>query len=163
MNVFKFTTLLVITLCLFSCGTPLSPNRSETEQNQFKQLLLESLRKEYNQPFKALNFKYEYKTHYPNGACNDCRILKYGTFYFKIIAVNNPSVIINSIIYDNKKESIKALIDSFKKSRLKNIYCGSFSNYWDKHREDKNNATLNKTMKYCNDRGQEKAYNVLAR
>ena len=162
-NLFKITILISFLILLVSCGTPLSPKRSESEQKQFKQLLLQSLEKEYSQPFKILDFKYEYKTHYPNGACNDCRVVKYGTFYFKIKSLANDIIIIDSVIYDNKKESIKTLIDSFKKSRLKTIYCGSFGNYWDKHSDDKNNKALEKTMKYCNDRGQEKAYNVLAR
>jgi hypothetical protein len=158
MSFFKFTILLVISLCLFSCGTPLSPSRSETEQNQLKQEVLQLLEEKYNQPFKVLNFKYEYKNHYPNGACDDCRILKYGTFNFKIKATNNPIITMNFSFNDNKKESINKLIDSFKKNQLTWIYCVSLTKYYDYIIN--NNKTINKKYtkqaeKICNYLGQD--------
>ena len=106
---FRYNLVFVLIVALIGCGTSISPNRTVDEQAQLKQKIMELLEKEYKQTFRLEKFKYEYKTHYPGGACNDCRVLNYGTFYFKVQAIN-PIIIMNLKIEDKSKDSIKKRI-----------------------------------------------------
>jgi hypothetical protein len=117
---------------------------------------------EYHQPFELKSFNYKYDTKYKY-AFLYAKGETSGMYSFKVAAINNPAIISSFHIFDGKEESIKELIDSFKKNRLKTIYCGSFSDYWYKHRKDKDNKALEEMVKYCNYRGQEEEYNVYAR
>jgi hypothetical protein len=162
MKVFKTITLSIALISLFSCSERLSPKRSDAEQQEVKQQVMKLFDDEYHQPFELKSFNYKYDTKYKY-AFLYAKGETSGMYSFKVAAINNPAIISSFHIFDGKEESIKELIDSFKKNRLKTIYCGSFSDYWYKHRKDKGNKALEEMVKYCNYRGQEEEYNVYAR
>jgi len=64
---------------LFDCATQLAPKADEQKQE-----VLNLLEKEYNQPFKIVDYSYD--IHYPAGNCSgdSCKVRKFGTYKFKI-------------------------------------------------------------------------------
>ncbi|AIT08852.1 hypothetical protein LO80_01900 [Candidatus Francisella endociliophora] len=158
----KYLKLILASCLIFfltSCATKLSAKSSSDDQVKVKQEVLQLLEKEYNQKFKLLNFDYKYENHI-NGA-TDCTFIyckgkEYGTYYFKVQAVDNPIIIMNFQIEDI--DSLKASIDYFKKKRLKTIYCSSFGKYWKYHKNDRKNNDLNKAIEFCNKIGQKEDY-----
>lgn len=144
-------------LLLFGCSKRLSPKRTDAEQQQVKQQVMKLLEEQYHQSFKLNDFSYEYETDY-----------KYSFFYvqgetsgqyiFKVKSIDNPIIVMNFVINDNKEESINDLILSFKKNQLNVIYCNAFTNYYsDVVNKDiplqKNYAE--KAEKYCDSRNQD--------
>jgi len=148
-----FTVIFLIVL-LSSCGTQLSPKASKQEQKEVKDKILKLLKDEYNQPFKIIDFNYSYDTHYPNGNCSDCRILKYGIYIFKVEAVNNSILSLKVKLYDNGQN----MIEDFKKTYLDRFYCGALGSYFDdlrmKQIKNPNKADLSRAENLCNSRNQ---------
>lgn len=153
----KYFSLAVILLFLSSCSLEtLSPKASKQEQEQVKQKVLSMLEKEYNQPFKILDFNYDYKFHYKVSFLVVVG-KRYGTYNFKIQAVDNPIIVMKLKLEDSFNKDDSAL-SFFIKRRLNNIYCSSFGNYWKVHKNDKDNKQLEKNIKYCDSRGQKSQY-----
>jgi len=151
----RLANLIFIAFCILvlsSCGTPLAPKATKQEQEQFKQKILNMLEQEYSQPFKVLDFDYSYETHYPKGNCSDCRVLKYGTYTFKIQAIDNPVIVMSFIITDNK--NIKGF-EEFKSHYIKTKYCVALSQLFLQKRQNKvNQINLEKAKQYCDKKGQ---------
>jgi hypothetical protein len=101
-----------------------SSGASYKQQQEVKNQVMKLLEQEYKQPFKLESFKYEYKTHYPNASGN-VPYETFGTYYFKVLAINNPIIAMNFRVIDSddSKESIKPLIDSFEENQLNDLYC----------------------------------------
>ena len=101
--------LICMTLLLANCATKLSPERTESEQQEVKEQVMEALKDYYKQPFKLESFKYEYKTHYPDGSCSGvyCSVVKLGQYILKVQAIDNPIIKFEVVINDKEKESIK--------------------------------------------------------
>lgn len=125
--------LLVI---LSGCVTTLFGGASKQQQQEVKEQIMESLTDYYKQPFKLLDFSYDYGSHSnPSIDCVFlyCKTEDYGIYHFKIQAVDNPIITMKFSIPDGMvKESIKPLIDSFKKSQLNSVYCSAFAGYYGK-------------------------------
>ncbi|MBK2258023.1 hypothetical protein [Francisella philomiragia] len=152
-----YILLVIFSLFLSSCATKMSTEADNAEQQKVKKQVLQLLEEEYNQPFKIESFNYKYETHYPSGNCMDCRIKKYGTYHFQIQAVDNPIIELEFNIDDENKESIKDVVDSFKKDQLKELYCNSLRAYYrasiiDKIKVEQPNTKLGE--KFCSNRGQ---------
>ncbi|WP_035718539.1 hypothetical protein, partial [Francisella sp. W12-1067] len=97
-------------------GNKLSDKATKQQQEQVMQEVMQLLKQEYNQPFKLLNYKYEYKKHYDlGGNCHYCDVVKYGTYYFKIQALDNPIIVMDFRIDDINKSSTNELLEDFKK------------------------------------------------
>lgn len=119
---FKYFSLVVVLLFLSSCGLEtLSPKASKQEQEQVKQKVLSMLEKEYNQPFKILGFNYDYKFHYKVSFLIVVG-KRYGTYDFKIQAINNPIITVDFIISDNGRT-----LQWFKENQLDSMYCSYLS------------------------------------
>ncbi|AIT09004.1 hypothetical protein LO80_02770 [Candidatus Francisella endociliophora] len=177
MRLFKIVFLLSFLISLNSCSTlafapmmgaetvkstfpkKLSEEATKEQQEEVKAQVMKLLEEEYKQPFKLESFDYKYETHVSSNSI-PANYYKYGTYYFKVQAVDNPIIIMDFIIDDDSttKETIKPLITSFKKKQLNTIYCSSFGTYWKEHKNDKNNIALEKTKKYCDARGQTEDY-----
>jgi hypothetical protein len=158
MKIIKVFILIVIALSIVSC----SSGASYKQQQEVKAEVMKLLKQEYKQPFKLLSFEYKYKSH--TNPAMDCVFLyckseKYGTYYFKVKAINNPIIIMDFSINDGlaTKESIKPMIDSFKSKQLKEVYCDAFAGYYGKivdnyGKLEQPYTTI--TTKFCNSRGQ---------
>jgi uncharacterized protein (UPF0297 family) len=160
----KIVALFLILSLTVGCATKLAPKADKQKQEEVKQEVLNLLEKEYNQPFKIVGYSYSYDTHYPAGNCSGdtCKVRKFGTYKFKIQAVNNSIIVLNLKIMDYSFDKYANGLDYFKSSRLAKIYCSSFGDYWKNHKGDKNNNMLEKNIRYCNDRGQKGEYdNIL--
>ncbi|QIV94119.1 hypothetical protein [Allofrancisella frigidaquae] len=156
---------MLLTSCAKSLwlGNKLSDKATKQQQEQVKQEVMQLLKQEYNQPFKLLNYKYEYKKHYDlGGNCHYCDVVKYGTYYFKIQALDNPIIVMNFRIDDIKKSSTNELLEDFKKNLLVNLYCGiGVADYYIKARKEKivvDHKNLEKAEKYCQSRNQQEQY-----
>ena len=131
-----------------------SEKATKEQQQEVKNKVMKLLEEEYKQPFKLESFEYKYEKHHETGGSINVR--EYGTYYFKIRAVDNPAIEIDFNI--NQQKTLKETIGSFKKRRLYKIYCGAFGSYWQDHKNDKDNQALEKTKKYCDDKGQKGQY-----
>ncbi|AIT09655.1 hypothetical protein LO80_06550 [Candidatus Francisella endociliophora] len=153
---FKCSILVIFLLLLSSCSFDISPKATKEQQEQVKNQVMQLLEKEYNQPLKLLDFKYEYEFH------NTYSFLyiifrKYGNYHFRIQAVDNPVIIMDFDFNDGlaTKESIKPLIDSFKKNQLNDLYCTGLSSIYFKQKEKTvDQILLKKAEKYCDRRNQ---------
>lgn len=128
-NFLKVLLIVSLVFSIFGCAEKLSPKRSQSEQQEVKTQVMQLLKEEYKQPFRLEKFNYKYETQYPNASGNKPYVI-YGTFYFKIQAVDNPIILLDFKIDDDKKESIKDVIDSFKKNQLNERYCRGFAAYY---------------------------------
>ncbi|QIV95720.1 hypothetical protein EDC55_1222 [Allofrancisella inopinata] len=165
---FFILTLLLSIMLLTSCakslwlGSKLSDKATKQQQEQVKQEVMELLEKEYNQPFKLLNYKYEYKRHYDlGGNCHYCDVVKYGTYYFNIKAVNNPIIVMDFRIDDMKNSSTNELIEGFKKDQLKYLYCIALAQHYIDEKKlltDKLTDIEVTTNNYCDLRNQKEVY-----
>ncbi|WP_035721769.1 hypothetical protein, partial [Francisella sp. W12-1067] len=137
-------------------GNKLSDKATKQQQEQVKQEVMQLLEKEYNQPFKLLNYKYEYKRHYDlGGNCHYCDVVKYGTYYFKIQAPDNPIIVMDFRIDDMKKSSTNELLEDFKNKKLSTEYCVTLSKiYMYQKQKTVDQSNLERAKKYCNNRGQ---------
>jgi hypothetical protein len=132
----KFSFVIVFLVILSSC-TKLAPKRSEAEQHQVKERVIKLLEQEYKQPFEIESFKYEYKTNYEYSFFY-VKGDTYGTFKFKIKAVDNPIIEMDFEIIDNNElfskyeqnEPVKGLVGWFKKNQLSQLYCTSLRMYY---------------------------------
>ena len=59
----KIIALVLMFGLTVGCATKLAPKASDEKQEAVKQEVLQLLKKEYNQPFKILDFNYDYKFH----------------------------------------------------------------------------------------------------
>ena len=173
MRVLKLTVILFFILFLSACYNgkqsllpeKLSPKASLQEQEIFKKnvgkQLIEMLEQEYQQPFKIINVTYEYRIKWVDRGCRviGCPRKQSGVYTFEIQAVDNPIIVITEKVGDvNVKEWMKNFKED-ERNLLGKEYCLAFSSYWSKHEYDKDNENLEKAIKFCNDRGQEKLYN----
>ncbi|MEY8672820.1 hypothetical protein AB9G22_00325 [Francisella philomiragia] len=146
--------LLVLAFYLSSCS--LFGGASYKEQQEVKSQVMKLLEEEYKQPFKLENFEYKYETHYEYSFFW-INWETYGTYHFQIQAVDNPIIELEFEIKDKNKESIKDVVDSFKKNQLKELYCNSLRAYYrasiiDKIKVEQPNTKLGE--KFCSNRGQ---------
>jgi hypothetical protein len=160
----SFLTLFVTTLV--SCGAyqyttaTKESNEATTEQQQaVKTQVMKLLEEEYQQPFKLKDFSYKYERHWVDSTCqmSFCEMEKYGTYNFKVKAIDNPIITMNFKFDDEKKESIKDVIDSFKKNQLHDRYCRGFASYYLDVMNDRKKIIqpyTEKTEKYCNKKDQ---------
>ena len=169
----KFTKQIILVLfvaTLVSCGayqyttaTKESNEATKEQQEQVKQEVLTLITDEYKQPFKLENFSYKYERHWVDNTCqmSFCKMEKYGTYSFKIKAVDNPIIIVDFKMI--QKDTLKESIDSFKKSRLKTIYCGSLAKHYVSDNIHLNNTKLSenekKANRYCDSINQKEEYN----
>ncbi|AIT09730.1 hypothetical protein LO80_06975 [Candidatus Francisella endociliophora] len=148
----KYFSLAFILFFLSSCSLEtLSPKASKQEQEQVKQEVLSILEKEYNQPFKILDFNYDYKFHYKVSFLVVVG-KRYGTYTFKLRTVNKP-ILSSTIKLTDMQESP---ISNFKELYLKNFYCGTLASYY-KHgklNSSIRNNGVEQVKKYCDERGQ---------
>jgi hypothetical protein len=149
--------MALIALNIASCATAGANNN---QQEQVKNAVLKALEQEYKQPFKILDFNYKYESHSNPHDCVFlyCKTEKYGTYYFKIQAVNNLIIIIDFKMNDGGTEkSIKPLIDFFKKNQLNRAYCDGLESYYDKIKitEKLEEPYTKQAEEYCNNRGQK--------
>ena len=152
----KIIIILFVLSFLTSCSEKLAPKRSISEQLEVKKQVMLALENYYKQPFKLEDFSYKYETDY-----------KYSFFYihgdtsgqyiFKINAVDNPIIKLDFVINDNKKESIKLLINSFKKDKLTWIYCLGLNYYYKdlKATDTLRQPYVEKTEQYCDSTGED--------
>ncbi|WP_035719777.1 hypothetical protein [Francisella sp. W12-1067] len=165
---FFILTLLLSIMLLTSCakslwlGNKLSDKATKQQQEQVMQEVMQLLKQEYNQPFKLLNYKYEYKKHYDlGGNCHYCDVVKYGTYYFKIQALDNPIIVMNFRIDDINKSSTNELIENFKKDQLKYLYCIALAKHYINEKKlltDKLTNIEVTTNNYCDLRNQKEVY-----
>ncbi|AIT08782.1 hypothetical protein LO80_01515 [Candidatus Francisella endociliophora] len=159
MKIFRIATVLILLISLGSCATKLSDKANKDTQEQVKKEVMQSLEEYYKQPFKLEKFNYEYKTDYGDVSGNHPSVT-YGQYSFKVRAMNNPIIITNFYINDgDTKESIKGLIDSFKKNQLNSIYCMGLTKYY--RYVNNNNKILKQPYteqaeKYCDSVGQDR-------
>jgi hypothetical protein len=152
--------IIIMSLCLFllGCATTLAPKANNQEQEKVKQEVLNLLEKEYSQPFKIIDYSYNYGTHYPAGNSTDPRILEYGAYKFKIQAVDKPYVSLGVRIDDDGKD----FMNDFRKTYLPVFYCGALGGYFDdlriNHIKNTNKEELNKAEELCNSRNQSVYY-----
>ncbi|AJI53451.1 hypothetical protein [Francisella philomiragia] len=157
----KFVKTFIISLfCFFLLNC--SSGASYNQQQEVKVEVLKLLEREYKQPFKLEKFKYEYKTHYPNASGN-VPYETFGTYYFKVQAVNNPIVVMDFRINDGlaTKDSINGLIESFKKTQLKDLYCLGLAQHYVNEKKlltDKLTKQELQANEYCDSIGQKKVY-----
>ncbi|AIT09005.1 hypothetical protein LO80_02775 [Candidatus Francisella endociliophora] len=137
-----------------------SEKATKEQQEEVKNQVMKLLEEEYKQPFKLESFEYKYEKHHETGGSINVR--EYGTYYFKIQAIDNPIIELDFVIKDKEtlKDSIKSLIESFKKKDLKRLYCSSLGEYYSKNHAnasfDKN--AFDKNAKYCDERGDSEDY-----
>jgi hypothetical protein len=151
----KIIALFLIFSLTVGCATKLAPKADKQKQEEVKQEVLKLLEKEYNQPFNVLDYKYEYKKDYDlAGNCHYCDIVKYGVYYFKIQAVDNPIIIMNIRVQDTGNG-----LNWFKEYTVKHSYCAKFSDIY----ENKKNYPLKNIQiaeKVCDSRGEGYYKNV---
>jgi len=171
----KFTKQIILVLfvaTLVSCGayqyttaTKESNEATKEQQEQVKQEVLTLITDEYKQPFKLENFSYKYERHWVDNTCqmSFCKMEKYGTYSFKIKAIDNPIIVMNFKINDggSTKESIKPLIDSFKKTQLMDAFCVGLWHHYKDNKISLNSKLTRQELQandYCNDRAQTQDY-----
>ena len=169
----KILTLLLCLSSLSSCSTlafapmlgaetvkstfpeKLSEEATKEQQEEVKTQVMKLLEEEYKQPFKLESFDYKYETHASSHSL-PATYSKYGIYSFKVKAVDNPIIEMNFSVDDNK-DSIKPLIESFKKTQLKERYCRGFAAYYlnvMNNREKIIQPSTKETEKYCDNKGQ---------
>lgn len=153
----KIFLTALIALNVASCATAGANNN---QQDQVKNAVLKALEQKYKQPFKVLDFSYKYESHSNPHDCVFlyCKTEKYGTYYFKIQAVDNPIIIMSFNFTDGSatKESIKPLINSFKKNQLQYAYCDGLYDYYVsavRNKFEVKQPNTDKADKYCNSLG----------
>ncbi|QIV96267.1 hypothetical protein EDC55_10185 [Allofrancisella inopinata] len=161
MKQIQIITLFFLCCFLTSCMTTaatygylersISPKATKEQQQQVKQQVMQLLEKEYKQPFKLESFEYKYQTHNRPGSFD---FAEYGTYYFKIEAVDNPVIVMNFRIDDMKKSSTNELIEGFKNKKLKDLYCGSLESYYLNLETEISQPYANEAEKYCDSRDQ---------
>lgn len=160
MKYFKMMVIFFLLLHLLGCAKRLAPQRTEAEQQYVKQQVMQLLEQEYQQPFQLERFKYEYKTQYPNASGNR-PYTTFGVFTFTVKAVTNPIIKFNFTINDNNEVSVNELIDTFKKSQLKRLYCGiGLVGYYEYINNNNNKKVkepyIEEAEKYCSSIGQNR-------
>lgn len=125
MKLIKLIILTFLVTTLVSCGAyqyttakKESNEATQEQQEQVKTQVIKLLEEEYKQPFKLEDFSYKYERHWVDSSCqmSFCEMEKYGTYYFKVQAINNP-IIMDFKIDDDKKESIKWTILRYRISK----------------------------------------------
>ena len=124
--------------------------RGKEQQQEVKEAIVPILEQKYKQQFKLLSFKYEHKIRFDG---RDLKTTEYGKYHFKIQAVDNPIIILDFDISDfATKDSIKPLIESFKKTQLNDLYCLGLSQYYKKNLDNDTmvkQPNTKKAEKYC--------------
>lgn len=145
MKLFKNLVLALFFVALSSCGAyqyttakKESNKATKEQQQQVKNQVMKLLEEEYKQPFKLEDFSYKYERHWVDSSCqmSFCEMEKYGTYYFKVKAIDNPIILMDFKIDDDKKETVKDVIDSFKKNQLKEVYCVGLIFYYSENIEN---------------------------
>ncbi|QIV94835.1 hypothetical protein [Allofrancisella frigidaquae] len=168
----KIITLLYLSIFLSGCSSvalmsapiigysqrSISPKATKEQQQQVKQEVMQLLEKEYKQPLKLESFEYKYQTHNRPGSFD---FSQYGSYYFKIQALDNPIIVMDFRIDDIKKSSTNELLEDFKKDQLKYLYCIALA----KHYIDEKKLLTDKltnievtTNNYCDLRNQKEVY-----
>lgn len=111
-----------------------TPKASEQQQKDVSEKVIGMLEREYHQPFKIVDYTYEYKGH-SNGAY-DCAFIycqshMYGEYNFNIQSVDNPFITIRLHLSDGS--GIPNMLKNFKEKNLKGEYCSAFGNLFDKN------------------------------
>ncbi|KFJ42525.1 hypothetical protein IBE48_04925 [Francisella philomiragia] len=162
----KILIIIFCILLLSSCtkstliGDKLTDKATEQQQEQVKQEVLKLLEQEYNQPFKIVDYSYEYGTHWKDKTCaiaSMCPKEIYGVYKMKIETIETPNLSLNIRIEDDGKN----FMDDFKKTYVPIFYCGALGSYYDDLRINKskvNTDYLDKAEKYCDNRGQKELY-----
>ena len=165
MKQLRLFILILFISTLVSCGAYQyataekgSDGATKEQQADVKTQVMKLLEEEYNQPFKLESFDYEYERHWVDNTCqmSFCKMKKYGTYYFKIKAIDNPIIIIDFNMNDGlaTKESIKPLIDSFKKNQLNDLFCIGLTRYYSRLTKNLNmkpqQPYTESAEKYCN-------------
>ncbi|QIV94291.1 hypothetical protein [Allofrancisella frigidaquae] len=161
MRQIQIITLFFLCWFLTSCMTAaatygylersISPKATKEQQQQVKQEVMQLLEKEYKQPFKLESFEYKYQTHNRPGSFD---FAEYGTYYFKIQALDNPIIVMNFRIDDINKSSTNELLEDFKNKKLKDLYCGSLESYYLNLETEISQPYANEAEKYCDSRDQ---------
>lgn len=136
-----------------------SNEATQEQQQEVKTQVMKLLEEEYKQPFKLEDFSYKYERHWVDNSCqlSLCDMEKYGTYHFEIQAVDNPIIELEFNIDDENKESIKDVVDSFKKNQLSKVYCSAFARYYSdfvNNKAKKIQPYFGSTAKFCDSRGQ---------
>jgi len=108
MKLLKQIIILISVVSLFSCAS--TATLDKTKDVEIQKEVIKVLQEEYKQPFKILDFKYKYESHTsPTSDCVFlyCKSRKYGTYYFKVKAINNPIITMNFKLEYADKASIK--------------------------------------------------------
>ncbi|KFJ42300.1 hypothetical protein IBE48_04920 [Francisella philomiragia] len=155
----KVLIVIFCVLLLSSCtkstliGDKLTDKATEQQQEQVKQEVLKLLEQEYNQPFKIVDYNYDYSVHWKDKTCaiaSMCPKVFYGVYSFKIQSINNP-IIIMQIRMEDTKEGLQW----FKSNQLNNYYCSSLTQIFrSKNQNYINQDDLEKAKRYCDSRGQ---------
>jgi hypothetical protein len=156
----KILALAFVCLVLSSCskaiivGEELAPKATEQQQEEVKQEVLKLLEEEYNQPFKMVDYKYDYGVHWQDNTCQlaVCPKEYYGIYWFTVKAIENPEIVVKFRVFGTQE----GLADF--QNRVKFLYCDGFADYWKKNSFKTNDSVLNKNKKYCDDRGQTSRY-----
>ncbi|KEI36076.1 hypothetical protein FRA_22c00180 [Francisella sp. W12-1067] len=129
----------------------ISPKATKEQQQQVKQQVMQLLEKEYKQPFKLESFEYKYQTYNRPGSFD---FAEYGTYYFKIQALDNPIIVMDFRIDDINKSSTNELLENFKNKKLKDLYCGSLESYYLNLETEISQPYANEAEKYCDSKDQ---------
>ncbi|QIV94181.1 hypothetical protein [Allofrancisella frigidaquae] len=164
MRQIQIITLFFLCCFLTSCMTAaatygylersISPKATKEQQQQVKQEVMQLLEKEYKQPFKLESFEYKYQTHNRPGSFD---FSQYGSYYFKVQALDNPIIVMDFRIDDINKSSTNELLEDFKKSQLKSVYCAAFPAYYRQSIANKTKVLqpyTKQTEKFCDSRNQ---------
>jgi hypothetical protein len=156
----KIIALVLMFGLTVGCATKLAPKASNEKQEVVKKEVLQLLEKEYNQPFKIVDYSYSYDTHYPAGNCSgdSCKVRKFGIYLMTIESVNKPNVSLGVKIEDQYPNIMK----KFKENYLPVFYCGALGGYFDSlrinHIKNTNKEDLAKAEELCNSRNQSIYY-----
>ena len=117
MEFIKISLILFTAIVLSSCMPYMIKSESDgatkEQQEEVKAQVMSLLKEEYKQPFKLEDFNYKYDTHWKHIDCQIagyCPKVRYGTYSFKIQAVDNPIITMKFDIDDENKDSIKETI-----------------------------------------------------
>jgi len=164
MEFIKISLILFTAIVLSSCMPYMIKSESDgatkEQQEEVKAQVMSLLKEEYKQPFKLEDFNYKYDTHWKHIDCQIagyCPKVRYGTYSFKIQAVDNPIITMKFDIDDENKDSIKKVIESFKKTQLNKRYCSAFASYYldiMNYRQQIKQPYTSETEKFCDSKDQ---------
>ena len=122
-----FTAVFLLSGCIHHIYE--TPKVSSEQKVEVSKKIIDMLEQEYHQPFKILDYTYEYNPHSNGGsdcAFVYCQVHMYGDYKFKVQSVDNP--FINIRLYLSDGSGIPNMLKNFKEKDLGREYCSAFGN-----------------------------------